>query len=147
MIFVLIRRILWLIPVCWMSFLYVISDQSGDSIDLPELFPHADKFVHATLYGILLVSLAISSPSRLFSKTWLIGCWLFACLYGVSDEYHQSFVPGRSSDVWDILADSVGACAAALLIYSLRNSSLASWWKKSCDDSSSVSACDPSSIP
>jgi len=34
--------------------------------------------------------------------------------YGVSDEFHQRFVPGRSSDVYDLLADAEGAAAASL---------------------------------
>ena len=34
---------------------------------------------------------------------------LLATLYGVSDEFHQSFVPGRESSGWDVLADFVGS--------------------------------------
>jgi VanZ family protein len=39
---------------------------------------------------------------------------VLAIAYGVSDEFHQRFVPGRSSDVYDVLADAEGAAAAAL---------------------------------
>jgi VanZ family protein len=32
-----------------------------------------------------------------------------AILYGLSDEWHQSFVPGRTPDVWDLVVDAIGA--------------------------------------
>jgi VanZ family protein len=37
-----------------------------------------------------------------------------ATAYGVSDEFHQRFVPGRTADVRDVAADAIGASAAAL---------------------------------
>jgi VanZ family protein len=36
-----------------------------------------------------------------------------ASLYGATDEFHQSFVPGRSADVLDWLADTLGAALGA----------------------------------
>ena len=38
-------------------------------------------------------------------------------LYGVSDEYHQSFVTGRSAEVRDVIADAVGACGGAAVVW------------------------------
>ena len=32
--------------------------------------------------------------------------------YGVSDEWHQSFIPGRVASIWDALFDAVGIAAA-----------------------------------
>ena len=40
---------------------------------------------------------------------------VFSVLYGVSDEYHQSFVPGRDATGWDVLKDAVGAVIGAWL--------------------------------
>ena len=41
-------------------------------------------------------------------KWWL--AWCFAVLYAVTDEFHQSFVPGRSPSIWDVLIfDNLGA--------------------------------------
>jgi VanZ family protein len=37
-------------------------------------------------------------------------------LWGISDEFHQSFVPGRDSSAWDVLADAVGFSFAVLLV-------------------------------
>ena len=32
-----------------------------------------------------------------------------ATVYGISDEFHQWFVPGRTADVHDVMADAIGA--------------------------------------
>jgi VanZ family protein len=40
-----------------------------------------------------------------------------AVLYGLSDEWHQSFVPGRTPDVVDILTDAIGAAIGLLLVW------------------------------
>jgi VanZ family protein len=44
--------------------------------------------------------------------------WLpavFTILFGISDEFHQMFVPSRDASVLDILADSVGAAAGTMV--------------------------------
>ena len=46
----------------------------------------------------------------------VIGAVLIASLYGVSDEYHQRFVPGRMFDVLDMVADALGASAGAAVV-------------------------------
>jgi VanZ family protein len=42
---------------------------------------------------------------------------LIAAAYGVSDEVHQSFVPMRSVEAMDVVADTVGAAVAAFALY------------------------------
>ena len=34
---------------------------------------------------------------------------LCAVVFGISDEIHQWFVPNRQADIWDLLADTLGA--------------------------------------
>jgi VanZ family protein len=77
-----------------------ISDKSGHSIG------------YALLGAFLLRALA---GGRLAGVTWrrAVAAVLLAALYGVSDEFHQSFVPGRSPDVHDVAADGLGALGAA----------------------------------
>ena len=43
----------------------------------------------------------------------VLGAIAIASLYGLSDEYHQLFVPGRTFDVLDIVADVVGSVVGA----------------------------------
>jgi hypothetical protein len=74
----------------------------------------SDKSGHGIGYGILgAVLLRALAGGRLRGVTWgkAAAALLLATLYGVSDEFHQSFVPGRSPDPYDVLADSIGAAA------------------------------------
>ena len=41
----------------------------------------------------------------------------FCSLYGASDEWHQSFVPGRDADILDWLADTLGASIALTYLH------------------------------
>jgi VanZ family protein len=64
---------------------------------------------HAFLFGVLAVLWA-----RLLSKRRhaLILASLLTMLYALSDEFHQSFVPGRHADPLDLLWDGIGVAAA-----------------------------------
>ena len=42
-----------------------------------------------------------------------VAAWAIASGYGATDEWHQSFVPGRSADVRDWIADATGALLGA----------------------------------
>jgi len=71
-----------------------------------------DKPAHAIGYfgfGVVIArALGGGFPPRLTLRQVLVGI-VFASLYAVSDEYHQSFVAGRTSDVADWFADTTGA--------------------------------------
>lgn len=106
------NRAIWLVAsVCWMALLFWLSsspDAQGGGW-LLGLFPYADKVIHAVAYGIL--ALLLYGATR---RTWL--AVLLTSLYGITDEIHQHFVPGRSADGFDWLADTVGATLAVLLL-------------------------------
>ena len=105
-----------------MGAIFFLSHQPGDQLKLP-LFVGADKLLHATAYGTLTITSIFALP-KTFKKafplptTFLV---VFICLlYGVTDEYHQSFIPGRSPDIFDVVADTVGAMIVSAIWY-LRN--------------------------
>lgn len=103
---------LWL-PVC--LYCAAIFGLSGME-KLPEAAQEVpDKLGHLVVYAGLGV-LAARAFSRDFglsrTRTWL-ACSLFCLIYGLTDEYHQSFVPGRSPEVGDVLADLFGGLAGA----------------------------------
>lgn len=50
------------------------------------------------------------------SRNRLILAWIGAVLYGVTDEWHQSFVPGRTPDVRDVLTDGIGAFVGLIVV-------------------------------
>jgi len=82
-----------------------------------------DKFIHIGLFFILglFVYRAINSIAQKHLFNWVIAFVSFAIvmLYGVLDEMHQGFVPGRSVDVWDAVADTIGGITAMIIIYFL----------------------------
>ena len=104
----------WAAPLAWMGVIFCLSAQST----LPSLTPGLPGFQdiagHLTAYAILAVlyrhALAHAGMRR-------AGWWALALcvLYGVTDEFHQSFVPGRNPDVFDLAMDTSGASAALLL--------------------------------
>lgn len=55
-------------------------------------------------------------PSRRVSRSAVLGASLYAVTFGATDEWHQSFVPGRDPSWGDFLADAAGAVAGALTL-------------------------------
>lgn len=95
--------------------LALFTASSGPGVELPP-GRNWDKVLHAGAFGVLaLLSAWALMRGRLRAATWpvLLAACLITILYGASDELHQSFVPGRTADVSDLLADAVGAVAAA----------------------------------
>ena len=112
----LLRRLSLLLALAWMALLFYLSHQPG--LDTPMLFPAQDKVFHAGVYGVLGFLLLIAQPRRAQGYSWKqVGISaLIASLYGLSDEIHQYFIPGRSTEVLDWVADSLGALMAASLL-------------------------------
>jgi VanZ family protein len=75
------------------------------------------KLAHATEYALLafFVARAVNGGHQ-SHHPWvvLLGAWLVATLYAMTDEWHQSFVPGREPTVTDVVLDSSGALLGAL---------------------------------
>jgi VanZ family protein len=110
---------LWGPVIVYAAVIFVASSMSQPPA-LPEGV--SDKHVHAGLYaGFTLVILRALTGARLRRVTLLSACVaiVLAVLYGVSDEFHQSFVPNRTADIADVAADATGAAAAASLTWLL----------------------------
>jgi VanZ family protein len=99
------------------ALIFYLSSQSYLNVPIPE-FKFQDKLFHATAYSLLAL-LAWLAFARL-SKP-LIWAWIYAVMYGASDEWHQSFVPNRFADIWDWLADITGATIAIIILYYMHN--------------------------
>ncbi|MBE0584100.1 MAG: VanZ family protein, partial [Desulfofustis sp.] len=95
-----------------MGIIFLMSAQPGDSLQLPFFFFGADKIAHALAYGLLAAVTLIALPVQLRSdrpRQAAVIAWLVCLCYGLSDELHQSFVPGREASFGDLLADGIGA--------------------------------------
>ena len=104
----------WLPALLLMGLIFWFSSQP--SSNLPD-FTWADRIVkkggHILGYGLLAWAYWHAFEMKA-NHRWL--AWFLAILYAVTDEYHQSFVAGRSSSVWDVLVfDNLGALISVRL--------------------------------
>jgi VanZ family protein len=79
-----------------------------------------DKHEHFFFYGVLAaLALRALADGKWTGVRWatVTGAALIASLYGVSDEFHQRFVPGRSYEVLDMVADATGSVTAVCLLW------------------------------
>jgi VanZ family protein len=95
-----------------MAVIFVLSSRPGGG---PLPFGISDLLGHFAGYAILgvLVVRAIAGARWSGVSTravWL--AWIVSSAYGITDEYHQRFVAGRSPSAIDCLADAAGAAAA-----------------------------------
>jgi VanZ family protein len=91
----------------WAGVIFALSAQPGNR--LPSGYSWQGHFAVYAILGALL-ALALDGPPR--TRVILLAVVL-ASLYGVSDEFHQSFVPLRTPDWRDWAVDTVGAAVGA----------------------------------
>jgi VanZ family protein len=114
------------LTVAWAALIYYLSDQSR--LDIPSIFTLQDKLLHLSAYAVLgflaLGTQQTGASGYRVSDYWKIAA--LTALYGVLDEFHQSFVPGRDADIFDVLADtSGGLLGAGVLFLIVRKTTLA----------------------
>ena len=112
------QRVLWL----WGPVLLCVGAIQYGSVRVvpalaPPAIPHLDKLIHAAAYGLLTLFLARA----------ILGSWqaslgraagaaaAAAPLFGVAQEIVQSFLPPRTAELGDALANALGAALAAAL--------------------------------
>ena len=132
----------WAAAIAWMAFMFYLSAQSS----LPSLSSRFEDYLslagHFVEYAVLALLLrwAIRGffPAGIGSGASNAACWAFvlAVAYGVTDELHQHFVPGRHMDPLDLLMDAIGAAAALWVagwVMGRRAANLASDARRSTD--------------
>jgi len=103
-----LRRLFLILTLGWAALIYYLSDQPG--LAVTPLFPQQDKVMHLAVYCVLgfLAMGTCRAGDRRHRDTHFWQVVALVCIYGVLDEVHQYFVPGRHSDVFDVLADVIG---------------------------------------
>jgi VanZ family protein len=100
----------WLPLILYGGFIFIQS--SGPvPVDLPSI-PGLDKMLHGGGYGLLGILFCRAYRSRWPNASgWATAnaSLLSAAVYGFTDEFHQAFVPSRTADPFDWLADTFGA--------------------------------------
>ncbi|MDB4971033.1 MAG: uncharacterized protein JWN44_6722 [Myxococcales bacterium] len=99
----------WLPVVLYAALIFYLSSTPGDAV--PQWGADHDKLAHAAEYGVLGFLLARAFGAR---RWWL--AIVAGALYGVTDEFHQTFVPNRyGNDLGDMTADALGVTLGALV--------------------------------
>ena len=115
----LFRGLCLVCALAWAGLIYYLSDRP--SIDVPALFAYQDKMFHLLVYAVLgflvLGAMRQTVAGYAAGQAWL--AIALAGLYGLLDEYHQSFVPGRDATAGDLAADFTGAVLGAGTLYLL----------------------------
>jgi VanZ family protein len=95
----------------WAATIFWLSSLSFSHVKSP--FINADKLVHISIFFVFCWfsrrALFFQNASQSIKKWSLWGSFILTCLYGYLDEVHQLYVPGRTYDYFDMLADAIGA--------------------------------------
>jgi len=102
----------WLPPLVWMAVIFALSSQHGGG-HLPESEVLLRKLGHVTGYFVLTILLLRALHRAEVAAAMPIAIAV-ALGYAVSDEWHQSFVPGRTATPVDVAIDGIGIALAAL---------------------------------
>ena len=100
-----------------MGIIFYLSHLPGDIIQMPQVIG-LDKAAHLIAYSILAAAFLFAIQPFLHHSNrtaFAIAAILFCILFGVGDEFHQSFIPGRSVSVWDVVADCLGGLLVAVI--------------------------------
>ncbi|MGB8221822.1 MAG: VanZ family protein [Polyangiales bacterium] len=104
---------IWKFALLYMALIFVIS---SFEVRVPGIqhIPLQDKGIHLVEYSVLgWLCAAASSRTWPSASAWRTAAFalFISVLWGASDELHQAFVPGRTSELPDLLADLVGGAA------------------------------------
>jgi hypothetical protein len=110
------RQMLWTPVLLYMAMLFGLSSWSAP----PSLPGGSDKAAHWLLYSglsVLVVRALARGEWRAVTAWRAIVAVAICAAYGLSDECHQAFVPGRDAELLDLAADTFGASAAAATLW------------------------------
>ena len=119
----------WLPALAWMALIFYLSSQPdlpGPPNPLWDLI--LKQGAHFVAYAVLAILFSFALAPRRETMTIAL---VLSILYALSDEFHQSFVPGRTPSAWDIATDTAGALFA---LYALRRHRLTAGRARSSHD-------------
>ena len=107
------RRLYLLLLIVWVAFTFLLTSLPNPKIEVP--VPFADKAAHFGFYGVMGFLCAVwRRESAIPGRRAVLFALAFVAVVGAVDEAHQHWIPGRSMDVFDWLADASGGGMGAL---------------------------------
>jgi|SRR3989344_272598 len=109
------NKISFFIALVIAGFIFYVSLKPYDPV--PSIgFPLKSTIYHLGIFFLFCLFFMISL-SKGKSNDWLFFAVLFSFFYGITDELHQLFVPGRHATLRDIFTNTVGIIFAFLIYY------------------------------
>lgn len=108
----------WAGTLLYMALLFWLSSRPGHDVSRWNFLRLPDYVLHGVAYLVLGVLLhwALAATLRWPFAATAWAAVILAGLYGLSDEWHQSFVPGRTATWQDFAVDVAGAALAQLVL-------------------------------
>lgn len=111
--------IYWLPAVIWAAIIFSFSAHTAITVSTTKTIDFVvKKTAHFSEYFILsaLIYRALYGTTKTRGLNLLLLTLTLTVLYAVTDEFHQSFVPGREPRIWDVIIDGVGSVAALTIL-------------------------------
>lgn len=106
----------WFPPIIWAIVIFTFSSlQVGNSSEIywkDFIFKKTAHLIEYAILAILLYRAMINS--NIDKKKALIISIVITGLYGLTDEFHQSFTPGRGPSIRDVVIDTIGGAIGSL---------------------------------
>lgn len=105
-----------------MVIIFYFSHQTGQESSKMSSVLLVRKIAHITEYAVLafFIYAHISSYGKI--KRQILIAIILTVMYAASDEYHQTFIAGRSGNITDVLIDGIGVVTGTLISYSIKKS-------------------------
>lgn len=100
----------------WIPSIQSLDKEEKERVKEEIMQPIVRKLAHFSIYallGFLIMGLASTYQGTFYQK--VLCSVLLACLYAMSDEFHQLFISGRSGQITDVLIDTAGALVGAVI--------------------------------
>lgn len=108
----------WLPAILWMALIFFLSSIPKLQVSEGPVDLVLRKLAHMVEYGILFVFLyrGFRRSTRWSMERNLFYTFVLTVFYAASDEYHQTFVPGRAGKLFDVGFDALGAMAGLVFV-------------------------------
>lgn len=116
-------RYLWFLP----AFIEMVAIWTFSAIPEPPApagWLDSDKLLHMLAYGVLagLFFPGFYQGMRMKAERSVLWCMVCSAGFGLLDEIHQGFTPGRHQELGDIIANTVGAVlAGGIILFVIRS--------------------------
>ncbi len=102
----------------WVPFIKNMAEPEKTLLKEEILTPIVRKTAHFSIYGLLGIFTICFAYTLETKKNYssILLALAFCFFYAISDEFHQTFIAGRSGEVRDVLLDTAGALVGILFI-------------------------------